>query len=138
MHTVYLWFCIYMRLKSWHYWGMYPLIYQCYWSRYMRIHYMQSIFLGPYLSNITRSTCTHISAVVSPSQFEHPTLSQNSYQIPILSCWTNFNCIFTKRTVIQLKVQICFFPWIARWSCPWRLFKVFNLTFSTFVYKWDR
>ncbi len=54
-----IFFCnfAYMQLKLWHFRGMYPLIYQCYWPRYMQIHYMQTIFLGPYLSQIMRSAC---------------------------------------------------------------------------------
>jgi hypothetical protein len=49
---------MYMQLKLWHFRGTYPLICQCYLSRYIQIHYMQTIFLGPYLSHITRFACT--------------------------------------------------------------------------------
>ncbi len=48
----------YMWLKLWHFRGTYPPIYQCYWSHYIRIHYMRAKFLGPYLSHITRAACT--------------------------------------------------------------------------------
>jgi len=49
----------YMWLQLWHFRGTYPPIYQCYWSHYMRIHYMRANFLGPYLSHITRAACTY-------------------------------------------------------------------------------
>jgi len=42
--------------------GTYPLIYSHPWSFYMRIHYMWVYFWSPYLSHITRSTCTSNSA----------------------------------------------------------------------------
>jgi len=48
----------YMWLKLWHFRGMYPPIYQWYWSHYMRIHYIPANFLGPYISHITRAACT--------------------------------------------------------------------------------
>jgi len=45
----------YRRLFS----GTYPLIYSHPWSFYMQIHYMRAYFWSPYLSHITRSTCTY-------------------------------------------------------------------------------
>ncbi len=47
----------YLRLQIDHIFGTYPPIYSHSWSFYMRIHYMQDKFFGPYLSHITRSTC---------------------------------------------------------------------------------
>jgi len=38
--------------------GTYPLIYSHPWSSYIRIHYIRAHFQSPYLSHITRSTCT--------------------------------------------------------------------------------
>jgi len=38
--------------------GTYPLIYSHLWSFCMQIRYMRAYFLSPYLSHITRSTCT--------------------------------------------------------------------------------
>jgi len=38
--------------------GTYPLIYSNPWSFYMGICYMRVYFWSPYLSHITRSTCT--------------------------------------------------------------------------------
>ncbi len=43
----------YVRLKICHFSGTYPLICRYSWSFYMR-----AWFFGPYLSHITRSTCT--------------------------------------------------------------------------------
>ncbi len=48
----------YMRSKICLFSGTYPLIYSHPWSFYMRIRYMRAYFLSPYLSHITRSTCT--------------------------------------------------------------------------------
>jgi hypothetical protein len=52
---------MYMRLKNGLFSGTYPLIYSNSWSFYMQIHYMRAYFWSPYLSNITRSTCTAIA-----------------------------------------------------------------------------
>ncbi len=49
----------YMRSRNGLFSGTYPLIYSHPWSFYMRMCYMRAYFLSPYLSNITRSTCTH-------------------------------------------------------------------------------
>jgi len=43
---------------KWPFYGAYPLIYGNPWSFYIQIHYMQAYFWSPYLSHITRSTCT--------------------------------------------------------------------------------
>ena len=51
----------YMRFKFWHFRRTYPLIIQCYWSRYMRIYYMRTNFLGPYLSHIKRANSTSLA-----------------------------------------------------------------------------
>jgi len=48
----------YMRMKNGLFSGTYPLIYSDLWSFYMRIHYVRAYFWSPYLSHITRSTCT--------------------------------------------------------------------------------
>ncbi len=50
----------YLRLWIDHIFGTYPPIYSHSWSLYMRICYMRDNFFGPYLSNITRSTCIYI------------------------------------------------------------------------------
>ncbi len=50
----------YMRLKNDLFSGSHPLIYGNPRSFYMQIHYMLAYFWSPYLSNITRSTCTYI------------------------------------------------------------------------------
>jgi len=47
--------------------GTYPLIYSDHMSFYIRIHYMRAYFWSPYLSNITRSTCTTIQLLFSES-----------------------------------------------------------------------
>jgi len=57
----------YMQLKNGLFSGTYPLIYGNLWSFYMRIHYMRAYFWSPYLSHITRSTCT-----VKPLYSEQP------------------------------------------------------------------
>ena len=85
----------YMQLKLWHFRGTYPLIYQCYWSPYMRICYMRTIFLGPYLSHITRSACIPFSlnelrfSVYTKRFFSSiiPCFAQN---IPIVQCFSTF------------------------------------------------
>ncbi len=51
---------VYMQLKNGLISGTYPLIYSDRWSLCMRIHYMRAYFWSPYLSHITRSTCTAI------------------------------------------------------------------------------
>ncbi len=48
----------YMRLRNGPFPGTYPQIYSYPWSFYMQICYMQAYFWSPYLSHITRSTCT--------------------------------------------------------------------------------
>jgi len=50
----------YMRLKNGLLSGTNPLIYGNPWSFLMWIHYMPAYFWSPYLSNITRSTCTDL------------------------------------------------------------------------------
>jgi hypothetical protein len=52
---------VYMRLGMIFFYRTYPLIYSHPWSFYIQICYMRVIFYGPYLSQITRSTCTYIS-----------------------------------------------------------------------------
>jgi len=49
---------VYMRSRNGLFSGTYPLLYSDRWSFYMRIHYIRAYFWSPYLSNITRSTCT--------------------------------------------------------------------------------
>ena len=48
----------YLRLRIGHFSGADPLIYSHTWSYYMRIRYMRANFFSPYLSHITRDTCT--------------------------------------------------------------------------------
>jgi len=48
----------YMRSRNGLFSGTYPLINSHPWSFYMRIHYMRAYFWSPYLSHITRATCT--------------------------------------------------------------------------------
>jgi len=48
----------YMRSRNGLFSGTYPLIYSNPWSFYMQICYMKAYFWSPYLSHITRSTCT--------------------------------------------------------------------------------
>ncbi len=55
-------------IQEWPFSGTYPLIYSHPWAFYMRIHYMRAYFWGPYLSNITRSTCTFILLAKSSKQ----------------------------------------------------------------------
>ena len=47
-----------MRLRIGLFSRTYPLNYSYPWSFYMRIRYMRAHFLGPYLSHLTRETCT--------------------------------------------------------------------------------
>jgi len=49
---------VYIRLKNGPFSGTYSLAYSHHWSFDMRIHYMRAYFWSPYLSHITRSTCT--------------------------------------------------------------------------------
>jgi len=51
---------LYMPLKNGLFSETYPLIYSDWWSFYMWIHYIRAYFWSPYLSHITRSTCTKI------------------------------------------------------------------------------
>jgi len=46
--------------------GTYPLIYSNPWSFYMRSCYIRAYFWSPYLSNLTRSTCTFLKEVDVP------------------------------------------------------------------------
>ncbi len=39
-----------------------------FWSRYFQIQYVKTIFLGPYLSHLTRSTCTVKSRQTTTSE----------------------------------------------------------------------
>ncbi len=48
----------YMRSRNGLFSGTYPLIYSNPWSFYMQIRYMRAYFWSPYLSHLTRSTCT--------------------------------------------------------------------------------
>jgi len=60
MRSFYLRFRVYA-IQKWPFSGTHPLIYSHPWSFYMWICYMQAYFFGvptPYLSHITRSTCT--------------------------------------------------------------------------------
>ncbi len=49
---------VHMRSRNSLFSGTYPLIYNYPWSFYVQICYIWTSFTSPYLSNITRSTCT--------------------------------------------------------------------------------
>jgi len=57
MQSFYLRISLYA-IEKWPFSGIYPLIYSDCRSFYMQIHYMLAYFWSPYLSHITRSTCT--------------------------------------------------------------------------------
>jgi len=62
MLSFYLRFCVYA-IQKWLFCGTYPLINSQPRYFYMWIHYMRVYFWSPYLSHITRSTCTEFTRV---------------------------------------------------------------------------
>jgi len=70
----------YMQSRNGLFSGTYPLISCNPWSFYMRIRYMRAYFWSPYLSHITRSTCT-------PKY----SLKNNLIQSIIAYLWWTFN-----------------------------------------------
>jgi len=71
-----------MRLKNGLFSETYPLIYGNPRSFYMQIHYMRAYFWSPYLSHITRSTCTRLFKLISLSHTHTHTLS-NTYLVQL-------------------------------------------------------
>ncbi len=59
----------YLRLKNGRYHGTYPQIYGFPWSFYIRVRYMRAYFWSPFLSPITRSTCTEQLIILSREHF---------------------------------------------------------------------
>jgi len=51
--------------------GTYPLIYSNNWYFYMRNHYMRGYFSSPYISHITRSTCTYLTTLQLRDKFRN-------------------------------------------------------------------
>jgi len=85
MRSFYLQFQVYS-IEKWPSSGTYPLIYGNPRSFNMQIHHMRAYFLSPYLSHITRSTCTSnfCNLCHLTSQNEQQLFARNGHYFEVL------------------------------------------------------